>query len=142
MKSYGSHICGGSIINEKQVICAAHCVEGQIASMDAVSIFNNMSVIRLEFLFGFLFEFLRIQLSWIPLPSIFFHHDFLYNSDGIFLSVGKSRLPQNSWIMIRIPEADSCQKSKNAFYFLVLKMRWATNYLKIMKRTVIWYIGI
>merc|ERR1711994_955153 len=35
-RSLGQHICGGSIINENQVICAVHCVQGQLALLDSV----------------------------------------------------------------------------------------------------------
>ena len=36
MKSLGSHICGGSIVNRNQVITAAHCCEGQLAAFDRI----------------------------------------------------------------------------------------------------------
>ena len=34
MRQFGiySHICGGSVIDENTVICAAHCVVGQVES--------------------------------------------------------------------------------------------------------------
>ena len=38
LRNLGSHICGGSIINENQVITAAHCVEGASPALDTVSI--------------------------------------------------------------------------------------------------------
>merc|ERR1711964_3740 len=36
LKSLGSHICGGSIVNRNQVITAAHCCEGQLALFDRI----------------------------------------------------------------------------------------------------------
>ena len=36
LKSLGSHICGGSIVNRNQVITAARCCDGQLAVFDRI----------------------------------------------------------------------------------------------------------
>ena len=45
MRNLGSHICGGSIINQNQVITAAHCVEGALPIMDTVSSISSVFTI-------------------------------------------------------------------------------------------------
>merc|ERR1711936_1554231 len=36
LKSFGSHICGGSVVNKNQIITAAHCCQGQLAFLDSI----------------------------------------------------------------------------------------------------------
>merc|ERR1712141_390235 len=36
LKSFGSHICGGSVVNRNQIITAAHCCQGQLAFLDSI----------------------------------------------------------------------------------------------------------
>merc|ERR1712020_302387 len=36
LKSFGSHICGGSVVNKNQIITAAHCCQGQLSFLDSI----------------------------------------------------------------------------------------------------------
>ena len=60
LRSVGTHICGGSIINQNQVITAAHCVEGASPVLDTVSRSWKYAAGKKVFLFEYLSRFRKL----------------------------------------------------------------------------------
>ena len=59
-----SHICGGSVIDEHTVVCAAHCVVGQVEEQVQVTFYSNLYLPYLFFYSYLSFQVIIVQIFY------------------------------------------------------------------------------
>merc|ERR1719230_1425843 len=111
LKSLGSHICGGSIVNKMQVITAAHCCQGQLAFADQiVAGAHDICMITLKEPFNLddpnvqPIEFFQTSDAEIPAETV-------CNSTGWGLTNGNGLFLPNhlQWIQIPVHSREDCE---------------------------------